>query len=175
MVNAGAGLDCWSSPHMDAEQRRQREFRERRREAEERRGWRGSARIHGIEARANSSPRSPSSRACRGTWRAGRSDLKRRRRWQGTWGRRRLWLKAPATGTTGGVRSGVGESIPGDKMTWRSAGLEIRAATMRSKAAGPPARLRKELVSLRRRRERGGCRKRRTMARGGAAARLIRR
>ena len=45
-------------------------------------------------------------------------------------------LKAPATGTTGGVRSGVGESIPGDKMTWRSAGLEIRAATMRSKAGG---------------------------------------
>ena len=45
-------------------------------------------------------------------------------------------LKDPAMGTTGGVRSGVGESIPGDKMTWRSAGLEIRAATMRSKAAG---------------------------------------
>lgn len=53
MVNAGAGLDCWSSPHMDAEQRRQREFRERRREAEERRGWRGSARIHGVEARGS--------------------------------------------------------------------------------------------------------------------------
>ena len=136
MVNAGAGLDCWSSPRMDAEQRRQWGFRERRREAEERRGWRGSARIHGIEARANSSPRSPSSRACRGTWQAGRSDPKRRRRWQGTWGGRRRWLKAPATGTTGGVRSGVGESIPGDKMTWRSAGLEILAATMRSKAAG---------------------------------------
>ena len=38
-------------------------------------------------------------------------------------------LKDPAMGTTGGVRSGVGESIPGDKMTWRSAGLEIQAAT----------------------------------------------
>ena len=48
---------------------------------------------------------------------SGARDLKRRHRWQGTWGLRRRWLKAPAMGTTGGVRSGVGESIPGDKMT----------------------------------------------------------
>ena len=45
-------------------------------------------------------------------------------------------LKAPMTGTTGGIKSGVGESIPGDKVAWRSASLEIRAATMRPKAAG---------------------------------------